>query len=121
MKDSLSDRETDNRSNQNREEFKSTYLPLHRPLHAASVQSKSRTEIISDQTEQLVPGLCTAYEAHLPDQGVHFLIVLPVAATAQVPSHALILHHHYNSLFPDYHFEKFLIVSDRAKAVTFKH
>lgn len=84
MKDSLSDRERDNRSNQNREEFKSTYLPLHRPLHAASVQSKSRTEIISDKTWQPVPGFCTAYEAHLPDQGVHLFIVQAVAATAQV-------------------------------------
>lgn len=43
------------RSNQkNREECRSTYLPLHRPLHAASVQSKSRTETISDPTEQPV-------------------------------------------------------------------
>lgn len=48
-----SDWETDNKPNQkNREEFKSTYLPLHRPLHAASVQSKSRTEIISNRAEQ---------------------------------------------------------------------
>lgn len=40
-----------------REEIKSTYLPLHRPLHAASVQSKSRTEIISGRTGTPVPVL----------------------------------------------------------------
>lgn len=47
-----------NRSNQKkREEYKSTYLPLHRRLHAASVQSKSRTEIISGRTGQPAPVL----------------------------------------------------------------
>lgn len=58
-------RKTDKKSNQkNREEFKSTYLPLHRPLHAASVQSKSRTEIINDGTGQPVPE-CPLYGAQL--------------------------------------------------------
>lgn len=58
QKDPLFDRTVDNRSNQkNGEEFKSTYLPLHRPLHAASVRSKSRTDFISDRTEQPVPVL----------------------------------------------------------------
>lgn len=38
-------------------EIRSTYLPLHRPLHAASVQSKSRTEIISGRTGTPGPAL----------------------------------------------------------------
>lgn len=56
-----------------------TYLPPHRPLHAASVQSKSRTEIIS------VPVLA-ARQAHLPDGGAHVLDVGVEGATAEVPS-----------------------------------
>lgn len=56
-----------------------TYLPPHRPLHAASVQSKSRTEIIS------VPVLA-ARQAHLPDGGAHVLDVGAEGATAEVPS-----------------------------------
>lgn len=55
-----------------------TYLPPHRPLHAASVQSKSRTEIIS------VPVLA-ARQAHLLDGGAHVLNVGAERATAEVP------------------------------------
>lgn len=57
-KNSLANKKTDKRFNdKNREEFSATYLPLHRPLHAASIQSKSRTETISDWTGQPVPVL----------------------------------------------------------------
>lgn len=43
-------KQTQVESDEKREKFKSTYLPLHRPLHAANVQSRSRTEIVSGQT-----------------------------------------------------------------------
>lgn len=53
---------TNTQRNQGRgEEIRSTYLPLHRPLHAASVQSKSRTEIISGRTGTPCPVLFTEH------------------------------------------------------------
>lgn len=56
--------ETNKNTQRNRgrgEEIRSTYLPLHRPLHAASVQSKSRTEIISGRTGTPGPVLSTEH------------------------------------------------------------
>lgn len=61
---------------------RSTYLPPHRPLHAASVRSKSRTEIIS------VPALA-ACQAHLPDGGAHVVNVGAEGATAEDPPRLL--------------------------------
>lgn len=57
-----SETNTNTQRNQMRgKEIGSTYLPLHRPLHAASVQSKSRTEIISGRTGTPGPVLSTEH------------------------------------------------------------
>lgn len=90
----------DSRSNQkNREEFKSTYLPLHRPLHAASVQSKSRTEIISDW--DWAASSCPLYSAQLIKH-IYMIGVFTFCGShciSPMSWHALILHGHCRQHF----------------------
>lgn len=52
-----------------REEIQWTYLPLHRPLHAASVQSKSRTESLVEGLGRLFLSSLRSTAAHLPHWG----------------------------------------------------
>lgn len=59
-----------------REEIQWTYLPLHRPLHAASVQSKSRTESLVEGLGRLFLSSLRSTAAHLPHWGAGGIWVL---------------------------------------------